>query len=223
MRMRRKRHLGERLENLKYLLFVEGDGFWTRPEEERVHRYDWHAVFGNDNPLEVEIGCGKGQFILEKARQNKDVNYLAVEKISNVIVTACERAEAEGIENVRFLNVDAYNLPYYFSAPVARRLYLNFSTPYPNRGNANRRLTNPKYLKIYRDILLGGGVIEQKTDSRELFEYSLETLSQNGFILERVTLDLHNSYYADDNIVTEYEQSFIDRGAPIYALLARRV
>lgn len=221
MRMRKKRHLEERIERAnKYLLFVEGSCFYQKSEEEKFHLFDWKEVFGNDNPVEVEIGCGKGQFIFEKARRYPSVNFVAVEKISNVIVTACERAEKENLPNVRFLNCDAYNLLYYFGKGQVSAIYLNFSTPYPNRTYAGKRLTNPKYIKIYGEMLTPNGTVSQKTDDRTLFEYSLESFSSMGYALKCVSLDLHNSYYAEDNIVTEYEKNFSEKGMPIYALTA---
>ncbi len=221
MRMRKKRHLEDRLANAgERLLLIEGDNFYYKPEDQRLRPFNWAEVFGNDNPVEVEIGCGKGQFILECAKRNPKVNYVAVEKISNVIISACEKAEKENVNNVRFLNCDAYNLPYYFTYPVARRIYLNFSTPYPQKPNAGRRLTHPKYLKIYSDILLENGEIRQKTDSMILFEFSLESFSSCGFVLKDISLDLHASRYAEENIVTEYEKNFADQGLPIYAVTA---
>jgi len=221
MRMRKKRHLDERLAAADgNLLLVEGSRFYERPEAERGHPFKWDEVFGNDNPVEVEIGCGKGQFIVELAKRNPDVNYVAVEKISNVIITAYDLAQAEGVTNVRFLNADAYNLKYYFTYPVARAVYLNFSTPYPQSNCKGKRLTNPKFLRIYSDFMVDGGKICQKTDDRTLFEYSIESFSACGFTLTEVSLDLHNSFYASKNIVTEYEKSFSDKGMPIYALTA---
>ena len=108
--------MDDRLEKVgNHLLLVEGSRFYDRAEDEKFHPFNWAEVFGNNNPVEVEIGCGKGQFIFEKARQNPNVNYIAIEMISNVILTACERAERENTPNVRFLNCDAYNLLYYFT------------------------------------------------------------------------------------------------------------
>lgn len=221
MRMRRKRRLDERLASAgELLLLVEGSGFYSLPEQERKRPFDWARVFGNGNPVEVEIGCGKGGFITELARRNPSVNYIAVEKISNVIITAVEKANAENLKNLRFLNADAYNLSYYFTYPVARKIYLNFSTPYPAKGYAGRRLTHPKYLALYSQILLDGGEICQKTDDRTLFEYSLVSLSSCGYVLENVTLDLHASPMAQGNVMTEYERGFAEKGLPIYALTA---
>ncbi len=222
--MRKKRHLEDRLDGVKNtLLYIEGDNFYYREEQDRYRAFNWQEIFGNNNPIEVEIGCGKGQFVMESARRNPNINYIAIEKISNVIITACERAEKENIPNVRFLNCDAYNLLYYFDKPVASKIHLNFSTPYPQKTYAGKRLTNPKYLKIYKKMLVSGGEIWQKTDDKTLFEYSLVSLSSNGFALTRVSLDLHNSYDAQDNIVTEYENNFASKGLPIYALNAKMI
>ena len=224
MRMRKKRHLESRLESVGgSLLLVEGSGFYHKSDDERTNHFDWAEVFGNDNPVEVEIGCGKGQFVIESAKRNPNINYVAIEKISNVIITACERAEKEEVKNVRFLNCDAFNLLYYFPKPAAQAIYLNFSTPYPQKTYAGKRLTHPKYIRIYSQILLNGGVIVQKTDDRTLFEYSIESFSACGYKLSRVTLDLHNSYYSEGNIVTEYENNFASRGLPIYSLTATKM
>ncbi|MBO7377374.1 MAG: tRNA (guanosine(46)-N7)-methyltransferase TrmB [Clostridia bacterium] len=221
MRMRKKRHMEERLGRVKdVLLLVEGSNFYERSEEDKKRPFIWSEVFGNDNPVEVEIGCGKGQFIFELAKRNQNVNFVAVEQISNVLLTACERAEKEGTKNVRFLNCDAYNLLYYFTYPVARKIYLNFSTPYPQRSYAGKRLTNPKFIGIYSAITLPEAEIALKTDSAALFEYSLETFSSAGYALKNVTLDLHASRFAEGNIVTEYERNFSEKGLPIYSLTA---
>ncbi len=218
--MRKKRHLESRLENAYMLLATELDGFYKKSEEDRFCIYKWEELFGNQNPIEVEIGCGKGQFILQKAIKNPYVNYLAVEKISNVIISACEAAEKLGVKNVRFLNVDAYNLTYYFDKPFAQRLYLNFSTPYPQKPCAGKRLTNPKYIKIYSKMLALGGEIWQKTDDKGLFCYSIESFTSMGYALKNVTCDLHSSELAKENIVTEYEAGFTAKGLPIYSLTA---
>ena len=221
MRMRKKRHLESRLDSVGgNLLLIEGKGFYEKSIEERFHLFDWSKVFGNTNPIELEIGCGKGQFVIESAKRNPNVNYVAVEKISNVIITACERADKEGVKNVRFLNCDAFNLGYYFSPNTVRAVYLNFSTPYPQKPYAGKRLTHPKYLKIYSEILTDGGKVVQKTDDKTLFEFSIESFSGCNFILKNVTLDLHNSKLSEGNIVTEYEKNFSDQGMPIYSLTA---
>lgn len=181
---------------------------------------DLQAMFGNQNPLELEIGCGKGQFSRELARQNPDVNFLAVEQSSNVLVTAAEQTKAERIPNLRFIRGGAEYLLCYLPAQSVRRIYLNFSCPFPKKSYAAHRLTHRNFLAIYRELLAPDGSIIQKTDSAPLFEFSVEEFSQSGFALRGVTLDLHHSPFAEENIITEYEQRFLEEGKPIYRLEA---
>ncbi len=222
MRMRRKRHLDERLSSAKGLLYVEGDNFYDRAEKDKFNILDFKEIFGNDAPIEIEIGCGKGKFVIEKARRNPNVNYVAVEKISNVIVSACENAEKAAVENVRFLNCDALNLLYYFKEKTARAIYLNFSTPYPQKGSAGKRLSNPHFIRNYDKLLVDGGVVNMKTDCAPFFEYSIESFSSCGYQIQNVTTNLHESPYAADNVTTEYENSFTEKGLPIFAFTAKK-
>ncbi len=177
-------------------------------------------VFGNRNPVELEVGCGNGGFILEKAKRNLNVNYLALEICSNVILTAMERANAEGVKNVRYLNIPAEILPCYLGEGSVRKIYLNFSTPLPEKSREKQRLTATRFLQIYRALLSDGGTIEQKTDSEPFFDYSLEQYAKNGFEVREVSRDLHRSAYACENIVTEYERNFASKGLPIYRAVA---
>ena len=144
---------------------------------------------------------------------------MAVEKYGNVLVTACEAAQQQGLSNIRFLWGDAEYLSRYLPAHSIAGLYLNFSTPFPKKAYAIHRLTPRHFLAMYRQLLTPGARLVQKTDDRRLFQFSLEELSQSGYVLEQVSLDLH----ADgdpENIVTEYEQKFVDQGLPIYRLIA---
>ena len=181
---------------------------------------DYEAVFGNGNPVELEIGCGNGGFILEKARRNPSVNYLAVELCTNVVLTAMERVRAAGITNVRFLNIPAEILECYIPAGSIGKIYLNFSTPLPEKSREKQRLTSSRFLTIYRTLLFKGGEIEQKTDSEAFFDYSLERYKEAGFEVKGVTRDLHSSEWAAENIVTEYEANFTAKGLPIYRAVA---
>ena len=181
---------------------------------------DYEAVFGNGNPVELEIGCGNGGFILEKARKNPNVNYLAVELCTNVVLTAMERVRAAGIPNVRFLNIPAEILQCYIPAGSVGKIYLNFSTPLPEKSREKQRLTSMRFLAIYRVLLCEGGEIEQKTDSEEFFDYSLERYKKAGFEVKDITRDLHNSKWAAENIVTEYEANFTAKGFPIFRAVA---
>ena len=205
MRMRKKRNFESRMEACKDLLLARGaGGILNMKEAAENYRalVDFPAVFGNDFPVELEIGCGKGGFICALAEKNPDINYLALEKMSNVILTPMEEAKRQGIENIRFLNIRAECLPCYIPENSLGKIYLNFSTPLPKLGYAT------------------GGRILQKTDNRDFFEFSLEEYTACGFRLEKVTYDLHKDGNPKENIVTEYEAKFISSGQPICAVEA---
>ena len=219
MRMRKKKHLEERLAECSNLvqLFSDDSNYLTAIEKKEY--IDTQALFGNDNPVVLEIGCGKGSFACELAKRNPDMNVLALEKCSNVLVIACEKGMKENIPNLRFLRIGAEFLEKYIKPESIERIYLNFSCPYPKKAYENRRLTNPRFLKSYEVILKKGAEIHQKTDNVHFFEYSIEQLSGYGFRLKNISLDLHNSDF-EGNIVTEYEQKFASQGMPIHRLEA---
>ena len=225
MRMRRKRNLEPRLAACSDLLLARGRPCLNLKEAAQNYRalLDFSAVFGNDNAVHLEIGCGNGGFVAEIARRNPELNFLAVEVCSNVALTAMERIREEGIQNVRFLNIPAEILPCYLPEKSVARIYLNFSTPLPEKGREKQRLTSPRFLAIYRNILQAGGEIRQKTDSRDFFEYSLNQFRACGFTVRDVCYDLHRSEYAAENIVTEYERNFSERGIPICRAVAALV
>lgn len=217
--MRKKKHLEERLAECNNLLQLFSDDSNYLTAIEKKEYIDTKALFGNDNPVVLEIGCGKGNFACELAKANPDINVLALEKCSNVLVIACEKAMKESIPNLRFLRIGAEFLEKYITPESIDRIYLNFSCPYPKNAYENRRLTNPRFLKSYKAILKSGAEIHQKTDNMHFFEYSIEQLTGFGFCLKNVSLDLHNSEF-EGNIETEYEQKFSSMGMPIYRLEA---
>ena len=225
MRMHKKRNLEPRMEALGALLLARGKPCRNTKEAAETFRalVDLKAVFGNGNPVELEVGCGNGAFVAEKAKRNPAVNYIAVEVCSNVIITAMEKIAAEGLENVRFLNIPAEILPCYLKEGRTAAIYLNFSTPLPEAGREKQRLTSARFLTLYRALLCEGGAIEQKTDSRPFFDYSLRMYREQGFEVTDAVYDLHASEYAKDNIVTEYERRFTDMGLPVcYCRAVRR-
>ena len=179
----------------------------------------WHENFGNNNPIHIEIGMGKGQFLTTLALKNPNINYIGIEKFSSVLLRASEKLELLELNNVRIINIDALNLLDVFEEDEIDRIYLNFSDPWPKNAHAKRRLTSGRFLPIYERILNSNGEIHFKTDNRILFEFSLESLNNYGLILSNISLDLHNSDYPD-NIVTEYEEKFSKFG-PIYRLEAK--
>lgn len=181
---------------------------------------DFSALFGNDNPVYLELGCGLGGFAIEHAERYPQINFIGVEKTGNVLITALERAKEKNLPNLRFLCVPAETLECFFPEGSVKKIFLNFSTPLPETSRERQRLTAPRFLRIYRKILSGGGEIVQKTDSAAFFEYSLCRFSEEGFSFRDVSLDLHNSAFAEENIVTEYERKFSSMGKPIYRLTA---
>jgi tRNA (guanine-N7-)-methyltransferase len=181
---------------------------------------DYKAVFGNENPVMLEIGCGKGGFVCELAKANPNVNYIALEKMSNVVLTAMERVREEGIGNIRFLNIRAECLPCYIPEDSLSGIYLNFSTPLPKLGYASQRLTHRNFLNVYKKLLQKGGRVIQKTDNRDFFDFSLEEYRECGFALENVTYDLHKNGNPEWNIVTEYEAKWVEQGLPIHRVEA---
>lgn len=220
MRMRKKKHLEERLQAVSDILFVsdiEDRNFNTAiKEKEYIDLDNW---FKREAPLYLEIGCGKGKFACEYAKSHPEINLIAVEKSGNVLVEACETAKKEGIDNLKFIKCGAEYLPKYLKDNSVERIFLNFSCPFPKSAYASHRLTHEKFLKIYKRIMKKGAEIHQKTDNMHFFEFSLEHLSKSGFALKNVSLDLHNSDFPE-NIETEYEHRFSSLGQPIYRLEA---
>lgn len=217
--MRRKKNLEARLEACgDRIICLDRDvkNFQDKSNKELI---DLEKLFGNKNPLALEIGCGKGQFAREIAGRNPGINYLAVEKSSNVIVDAAAKAIEEDIPNLRFARGNAEYLDCFIPEKSVGCIYLNFSCPYPKNTYARRRLTYRGFLEIYRRILKAGGEIYQKTDNMRFFEFSIEEFSAANYGLKNISLDLHNSDF-EDNIVTEYEQRFSGMGMPIYRLEA---
>ncbi len=190
------------------------------PDPEQ-HKGQWQQVFGNTNPLHIEVGTGKGQFITGMALQNPNINYIGIELYDSVIVCALENAiEAKSPANLRLLKVNGADLNKYFAKNDVSRVYLNFSDPWPKVRHAKRRLTHEGFLKTYEDVLVNEGEIHFKTDNRGLFEYSLTSISAYGMLLTYVSLDLHANM-PEDNIMTEYEEKFSAKGQPIYRLEAK--
>mgnify|MGYP003529993180 FL=1 len=178
----------------------------------------WHEVFGNNNPVHIEVGTGKGQFVLGMAQQNPEINYIGIELFDSVIVCALEKIEAANKpSNLRLLKVNGEDLEKFFAKNDVDRVYLNFSDPWPKSRHAKRRLTHEGFLKLYETVLVDNGEIHFKTDNRGLFEYSLVSMNQYGMALNYVSLDLHVNM-PEDNVMTEYEEKFSKKGQPIYRL-----
>ena len=205
MRVHKKKHGAERLEACGNIVIkdLKAEGNTSQ------------VLFGNDNPIRIEIGCGKGDFIVGTAAKEPDVNFLAVEKISDVLVIAAEKVKNSGLSNVRVCCVDAKELDEIFPEGSFDRIYLNFSDPWPKSRHEKRRLTYRTFLAIYKKILKKDGAIHFKTDNRGLFDFSLEEFKEFGMRMEKLTFDLHNSEYMEGNVMTEYEKRFSEMGFPI--------
>ena len=189
------------------------------PEEQKGH---WRDVFGNDHPIEIEVGMGKGKFIMDLAAAHPDVNYLGIERYSSVLLRALQKRAERDLSNIFFLCIHAKEMADYFAPGEVSRIYLNFSDPWPKDRHAKRRLTSPVFMEVYDSILKPDGVIEFKTDNRGLFEYSLESIPAAGWDILAHTFDLHRSDMAEGNVMTEYETKFASEGKPICKLVASR-
>lgn len=221
MRMRRKKNLDTRIENCNdYIIEFEEEKI-EYGKEPKKHLLDLEELFENKNPLHMEIGCGKGQFTMEIAKRNPEVNYIAVEINKNVVVQACEKAKREELKNLKFLILGAEKLGLYIPENSVERIYLNFSCPFPKKRYAKHRLTHENFLEIYKKLMINGASIHQKTDNMHFFEFSIGEFSKAGFVISNVSLDLHNSDF-EGNIITEYEKRFSDLGQPIYRLEATK-
>ena len=183
----------------------------------------WAEVFQNDHPIHIEVGMGKGQFIIEMARRNPEVNYIGIEKYSSVLVRAVEKLEDFEQDNLRLIRMDAENIEEVFDKDEVDRIYLNFSDPWPKDRHAKRRLTSTRFLERYDNILTPEGRVMFKTDNKDLFDFSLEQVEEAGWILENHTYDLHHSEYNEGNVMTEYEEKIFQlKGNPICRLVAYR-
>ncbi|MBO4337918.1 MAG: tRNA (guanosine(46)-N7)-methyltransferase TrmB [Lachnospiraceae bacterium] len=188
----------------------------------------WHEIFGNDNPIHIEIGMGKGKFLTTLAAKNPDINYIGIEKFSSVLVRAIEKAEQlydpdQDAVNIRFIRMDAGEIENVFDAGETDRIYLNFSDPWPKDRHAKRRLPGAAFLEHYNVILKPEGHIEFKTDNRELFDFAVSELENSIWHADYITYDLHaDSEQMKENVMTEYEEKFSAKGNPICKYVIRR-
>ncbi|MFI3231001.1 MAG: tRNA (guanosine(46)-N7)-methyltransferase TrmB [bacterium] len=210
MRLRKKPWGDYELEN--------NPNFISNPKD---NKGKWQAFFGNNNPIHVEIGSGKGQFLTSMSLLNPEINYIAIERQTNVIVSALKKGREKGVnENIAFFVADVQELLEYFEPKELERLYINFCDPWPNKKKwAKRRLTHKNFLSLYEILFVDGGEIFFKTDNTLLFDFSLNEIADKGWRLHNISLDLHNSEY-EGNVKTEYEEKFSGKGMPIYRLEA---
>ena len=209
MRLKNVRGAKEIIENSKYII--------KHPLE---YRGKFQTLFENNNKIEIEIGMGKGDFIIGKAIQNPDINYIGIEKFDSVIVRAIQKLENLDLPNLKLIRMDALEIDNVFNKEIDT-LYLNFSDPWPKNRHAFRRLTSKIFLEKYQNLFKECPCIIQKTDNRKLFEFSLMSYVENGYKIEEISLDLYNDDIKD-NIQTEYERRFVSLGQTIYMVKVTR-
>lgn len=192
------------------------------PMQQKGH---WQELFGNANPLHIEVGMGKGKFITTLAKEHPEINYIGIERYTSVLLRAVEKLEngEEQPKNLYFLCMDAAELPEVFAKGEVERIYLNFSDPWPKERHAKRRLPSRVFLARYDKILKKDGTVEFKTDNRGLFDFALEEVEPAGWKLDLCTFDLHGDVeLMRDNVMTEYEEKFSAKGNPIYKMIISR-
>lgn len=193
--------------------------------EAKEYRGKFASLFGNDNPIHIEIGMGKGQFIVEMAKRHPDVNYIGIERYSSVLLRALQKMDAleEKPDNLKFMCIDAKEITEMFAPEEIGRIYLNFSDPWPKDRHAKRRLPSKEFLKLYDQILKKDGQLEFKTDNRGLFDFAVSELSIAGWKAKEITYDLHHDEKMNEgNVMTEYEEKFSSKGNPIYKYIIVR-
>lgn len=210
MRLRRKALLHEKAAVYRGIYIIE---------DPLQNKGKWSKLFGNDHPLHVELGTGKGQFISTLAEQNPHINYIGIEYQKSVIYFAAKKVAAKELKNLLLLRFDIIDITSIFAPGEVDRFYINFCDPWPKRRHARRRLTHQEFLGKYAQILEPGHEIHFKTDNEPLFEFSLNEFSGTGFRMKNISLDLHNSEF-QGNILTEYEERFSSRGMKIFRLEA---
>lgn len=179
----------------------------------------WREIFGNDKPIHLEVGIGRGSFVRKLAERNKDINYIGIETKEEVMLYGVRESDELGLENIKFVWQNAQTLEDFFEKGEVERIYLNFSDPWPKARHSKRRLTHQNFLDMYKKVLPEKGEVHFKTDHVDLFEFSLNSFSDNGWRLKNVSLDLYKNL-PEDNVPTDYETKFVAKGLKIYRLEA---
>lgn len=191
--------------------------------EPDMYKGKWNQLFKNNNPIHIEVGMGKGQFILEMARRNPAINYIGVERFTVIVVKALEKIEEDmPPDNLYVIRLDAEDILTVFEEEEVSKIYLNFSDPWPKAKHNKRRLTHKNYLDRYNSILIDKGLIQLKTDNDMLFEFSIESINDSQFNITKSIRNLHASGLGSDNVMTEYEEKFSEQGILIKLLEARK-
>ena len=206
MRLKNVKGAKDKIEASKYVMIEE--------------KFNGEKIFEDDKPLYIEVGMGKGNFIYNNALKYPDINFIGIEKYDSVLIRALEKQEQHPLPNLHFFKMDANNIDKYFNHEVDL-IYLNFSDPWPKDRHAKRRLTHPNFLKKYDHIFKDKKEIKMKTDNRHLFEYSIKSLTDYGYKIETISLDLYHDDIKE-NIPTEYEIKFQSKGYPIYQIYVKK-
>ncbi|MCI9199545.1 MAG: tRNA (guanosine(46)-N7)-methyltransferase TrmB [Lachnospiraceae bacterium] len=213
-----------RLRNITGSREIIGESVFVVHEPEQ-QKGNWRNIFGNNNPIHIEIGMGKGRFLMDMAKVYPSINYIGIEKYSSVLLRAIQKMEREEqpLSNVRFIRMDAETIGNVFEIEEVDRIYLNFSDPWPKDRHAKRRLPSREFLARYDKILKKEGQLEFKTDNKDLFLFALEELEPAGWKAEKISFDLHRDKdMSEGNIMTEYEEKFSSIGNPIYKYIIKR-
>ena len=205
MRLKHVKGAEDIVENSSYVI--------KNPEN---NKGSFNKLFGNNNPIHIEIGMGKGNFIINNAIKYPNINFIGIEKYDSVMVKAIRRLEELDLPNLRLIRMDANNIEEVFDKEIDQ-IYLNFSDPWPKERHAKRRLTSPNFLAKYSNIFKSTNRITMKTDNRKLFEYSIQMFNENNFRIDEISLNLYEDDIKD-NIPTEYEIKFSSQGYPIYMI-----
>lgn len=210
-----------RLRNIPGAREAIGISEYVIPEEKECFG-KWSEIFGDKQPIHIEIGTGKGRFIMELAALHPEINYVGIEKYSSVLFRATQKMEVDPLPNVRFIRMEAEHILRYFEKNEVERVYLNFSDPWPKERHAKRRLVSREFLDRYRSLLKEGGHLEFKTDNRELFDFGVEQTEIAHWKIMEITYDLHHDETMNTgNIMTEYEERFSSKGHPICKYIIR--
>ncbi len=210
MRQRNVKNKKEIINNSRYVILNPSD-----------NKGKWQSVFQNNNPIYLEIGMGKGDFILENAKTYPNINFIGIEKYDSIMALAIKKIENENVSNLRLIRMDAITLSDVFIHEISQ-IFLNFSDPWPKKRHARRRLSSEIFLKEYDNILTNKKIIEMKTDNQKLFEYSLVSFNNNNYLIKKISFDLHKSEI-ENNIMTEYEKKFSQENKPIYYVKVEKI
>lgn len=202
-------------------VYIEQSEFVVR--DFKGQKGNWKAVFMNENPIHIEVGMGKGRFLMDLAALNPDINYVGIEMYSSVLLRAVQKMEENTLENLRFIRMDAREIEEVFDKEEVDKIYLNFSDPWPKDRHAKRRLPSRQFLARFNNILKEDGNLEFKTDNKDLFDFAVEEVEPAGWKIDAITYDLHNDEKMNQgNVMTEYEEKFSSKGNPIYKYIISR-